>query len=79
VRHITECLLPARWRSHVMTLTLTEPLKSLRKAFDGELLTSEEQVTYDAVRALWNTAIDRRPAVIARCVNRMDVGDHEIP
>jgi FAD/FMN-containing dehydrogenase len=56
-----------------MTLTLTEPLKSLRKAFDGELLTSEEQVTYDAVRALWNTAIDRRPAVIARCVNRMDV------
>ena len=28
---------------------------------------------YDAVRAIWNTAIDRRPALIARCVSSADV------
>jgi len=56
-----------------MTRTLTEPLQSFRKVFDGELITSAEQATYDTVRALWNTEIDRRPAVIARCVNRSDV------
>jgi FAD/FMN-containing dehydrogenase len=56
-----------------MTRTLTELLQSFRKVFDGELITSAEQATYDTVRALWNTEIDRRPAVIARCVNRSDV------
>jgi FAD/FMN-containing dehydrogenase len=56
-----------------MTRTLTEPLKSFRKAFDGQLITSEDQATYDTVRALWNTEYDRRPAMIARCVNRSDV------
>jgi FAD/FMN-containing dehydrogenase len=56
-----------------MTRTLTEPLKSFRKAFDGELITSEAQATYNTVRALWNTEIDRYPAVIARCVNPSDV------
>jgi FAD/FMN-containing dehydrogenase len=56
-----------------MTRTLTEPLTSLRKVFGGQLITGEEQATYDTVRALWNTEIDRRPAVIARCVNRSDV------
>ena len=56
-----------------MTRTLTEPLKSFRKAFAGELITSEDQATYNTVRALWNTEIDRYPAVIARCVNPSDV------
>jgi FAD/FMN-containing dehydrogenase len=56
-----------------MTRTRTEPLKSLGKVFDGQLITSEDQATYDTVRALWNTEFDRRPAVIARCVNRSDV------
>ena len=56
-----------------MTRTLTEPLTSFRKAFDGHLITSEDQATYDTVRALWNTEYDRRPAVIARCVSRSDV------
>ena len=56
-----------------MTRMLTEPVESFRKAFDGELITSAERATYDAVRALWNTEIDRRPAMIARCVNRSDV------
>jgi FAD/FMN-containing dehydrogenase len=56
-----------------MTRTLTEPLKSFRKVFDGELITSEARAAYETVRALWNTEIDRRPALIARCVNPSDV------
>ena len=56
-----------------MTRMLTEPLESLRDAFDGEVITSAQQATYDTVRALWNAEIDRHPAVIARCVNRSDV------
>jgi len=55
-----------------MTQTLSEPLKLFRKVFDGELVTAD-QAGYDAIRALWNTEVDRRPAVIARCVNREDV------
>jgi FAD/FMN-containing dehydrogenase len=55
-----------------MTQMLTEPLKDLRKDFEGALLTSDEPA-YDSVRALWNTEIDRHPAVIARCINRSDV------
>ncbi len=56
-----------------MTRMLTEPVESFRKVFDGELITSAERATYDTVRAVWNTEIDRRPAMIARCVNRSDV------
>src|SRR5215213_4965955 len=56
-----------------MTRTLIEPLRSLRKVFDGELITSEARAAYETVRALWNTEIDRRPALIARCVNPSDV------
>jgi FAD/FMN-containing dehydrogenase len=55
-----------------MTQTLTEPLQELRKNFDGELIT-REHAGYDSIRALWNTEIDRHPAVIARCANRFDV------
>ena len=62
-----------RGRSPAMTRMLTEPLESLRDAFDGEVITSAQQATYDTVRALWNAEIDRHPAVIARCVNRSDV------
>ena len=50
-----------------MTRMLTEPVESFRKVFDGELITSAERATYNTVRAVWNTEIDRRPAVIARC------------
>ena len=55
-----------------MTRTLTEPLGDFRKIFAGDLVT-DEQAEYDALRMLWNTEIDRRPAVIARCAHRSDV------
>lgn len=40
--------------------------ESFRNGFDGEVLTPS-QPDYDTARAVWNGAIDRRPAVIARC------------
>jgi hypothetical protein len=57
---------------NIMTQMLTEPLRGLQKDFDGELITPDQD-GYDSVRALWNTEVDRHPAVIARCVNRSDV------
>jgi nitroreductase len=55
-----------------MTQMSAEALKAFRKVFDGELITPD-QVGYDAIRTLWNAQIDRRPALIARCVHTPDV------
>lgn len=41
-------------------------------AFRGRLITPNH-ADYDAARAIWNGAIDRRPRVIARCVGTADV------
>jgi len=40
----------------------------------GPVLLPEHR-DYEAVRAIWNGAIDRRPAVIARCLDEDDVAD----
>src|SRR4051794_25227654 len=40
--------------------------------FEGELLAPGD-AGYDAARAIWNGAIDRRPALIARCRDAEDV------
>ena len=40
--------------------------------FDGRLLTPSD-AAYDGSRRVWNAMIDRRPALIARCVNAADV------
>jgi FAD/FMN-containing dehydrogenase len=40
--------------------------------FSGELLAPNDP-TYDDARAIWNGAIDRRPALIARCRDARDV------
>jgi FAD/FMN-containing dehydrogenase len=44
----------------------------LRAAFRGALLRPGEE-GYDEARRIWNGAIDRRPAVIARCAGSDDV------
>src|SRR5262245_52413194 len=46
--------------------------EELRESFRGELLLPSSP-GYDAARRIWNGAIDRRPACIARCVGAADV------
>jgi hypothetical protein len=56
-----------------MTVTLQRhPLQQLRGRFRGTLLRPGEE-GYDEARRVWNGAIDRRPALIARCAGTDDV------
>ena len=50
----------------------TIEVDQLRAAFRGPVLLPTDQ-GYDAARAIWNGAIDRRPACIARCTGVADV------
>jgi len=47
-------------------------LGSLREAFRGELIRPSDP-GYDGARRVWNAAVDRRPAVVARCTGTADV------
>jgi FAD/FMN-containing dehydrogenase len=47
-------------------------IDAFRNTFTGTALTSGDD-NYDTARAVWNGAIDRRPAVIARCSSAGDV------
>src|SRR5690242_3452217 len=47
-------------------------LASLRAQFRGELIRAGD-APYEAVRRVWNGAIDRRPALVARCTGVADV------
>ena len=42
------------------------------KGFSGRLVTRDD-ADYEAARTIWNTAADRRPALIARCQTTADV------
>ncbi|MEX5631396.1 FAD-binding oxidoreductase [Parafrankia sp. FMc2] len=73
-----------------MPLTSLEPPRSveivtLRSRFRGALLRPGEE-GYDEARRVWNGAIDRRPALVARCAGADDVveavrfaREHELP
>jgi FAD/FMN-containing dehydrogenase len=50
----------------------TREAAELRSRFRGALLRPGEE-GYDEARRVWNGAIDRRPALIARCAGRDDV------
>jgi len=54
-----------------MTTTLPLDLTDLRSRFAGEVL-GPDSPGYDDARRLWNGAIDRRPAVIARVTSNSD-------
>ena len=59
-----------------MTTTTTAlaatDLERLRDSLRGPVIDPDEE-GYDAARAIWNGAIDRRPACIARCTGVADV------
>ena len=69
-----------------MTVTVQRhPLQQLRGRFRGTLLRPGEE-GYDEARRVWNGAIDRRPALIARCAGTDDVQaamrfarEHDLP
>jgi FAD/FMN-containing dehydrogenase len=57
------------------TTALTEApsdLERLRDSLRGTVLDPDDE-GYDAARAIWNGAIDRRPACVARCTGVADV------
>jgi FAD/FMN-containing dehydrogenase len=47
-------------------------LASLRESFRGELMLPSDDC-YEEARRVWNGAIDKRPAIIARCAGVVDV------
>ncbi|MDQ6806211.1 MAG: FAD-dependent oxidoreductase, partial [Actinomycetota bacterium] len=55
-------------------MTTTDYATSLAEGFSGHLLTPED-ADYDVTRKIHNGLIDKRPALIARCLNTADVVD----
>lgn len=60
-------------------------IEALRSALKGQVLTPDDD-RYDTARKVWNAMIDRRPAIIARCMGTADVmtavaiaRDHGLP
>ncbi len=56
----------------VAILPVSENTRRLRAALHGELILPEDE-GYESARRIWNGAIDRRPAMIIRCVDAGDV------
>jgi FAD/FMN-containing dehydrogenase len=58
-----------------MTSTLSrDSVDGLRQQFSGEVV-GPDDVGYDEMRAVHNGLIDKRPALIARCINTADIAD----
>src|SRR5437867_9801714 len=55
-----------------MTTIENEAVRELKSKVSGQVLLPSEP-GYDEARTVWNAMIDRRPAVIVRCVNAQDV------
>jgi FAD/FMN-containing dehydrogenase len=55
-----------------MTGVRGRELDTLRSMLAGQVITSADQ-DYDQARSVWNGAVDRHPAVIARCAGARDV------
>ncbi|WP_033211509.1 FAD-binding oxidoreductase [Kitasatospora phosalacinea] len=51
---------------------MSKAAMALAEGFRGEILVPGDE-DYDAARAVWNGAVDRRPEVIARCTGVADV------
>ncbi len=55
-----------------MTQTADNPIATLRGSFGGELVEPDD-AAYDESRKVWNGSIDRRPRVVAHCLDEGDV------
>lgn len=56
----------------VTTTTTMPPLNELQPLFKGRILV-EGDAGYEQARKIWNGMIDRKPALIAQCMNSSDV------
>ena len=61
-----------RVATETTTLAAATDLEQLRYSFRGPVIDPDDG-DYDAARAIWNGAIDRRPACVARCTGVADV------
>jgi branched-subunit amino acid transport protein len=59
-------------RARLHRMELTHSIDPLRRRFRGALLRRGEE-GYDEARRVWNGAIDRYPALVARCAGADDV------
>jgi FAD/FMN-containing dehydrogenase len=64
---------PAVKLSGVATVIEKAALQDLRASLHGQMFLAAEE-GYDTARRIWNSMIDKRPAVIVRCEGRADVG-----
>ena len=55
-----------------MTQTADNPITGLRDRFRGDLVEPAD-TAYDESRKVWNGNIDRRPRVVAHCLDEADV------
>ena len=55
-----------------MSQTAESPVTSLRTRIRGDVVGASDS-DYDDSRRVWNGSIDRRPLVVARCVDEVDV------
>ena len=55
-------------------MTRADTFDELRAAMDGSVLVPGDP-DYDGARLIWNGAIDRYPAVVARCTSPADVAE----
>jgi hypothetical protein len=55
-----------------MTQTAESPSATLRSRMRGDVVDASD-LAYDEARKVWNADIDRRPLVIARCLDEADV------
>ena len=55
-----------------MAQLIDDSAEALRAGFTGEIIARGDDA-YDPARAIWNGAIDRRPAVVARCTTAQHV------